>query len=277
MLRAMVLIYWILVFGGLSAQNQAHEISYSGVYRGEPLFVQNPYSPQLKTYCIKEIIVNGRAVKINYNRSALMLDFENVTEFSPVSIHISYSDSLCIPSLVNPDAIRHHSVFGFKTVIISDSSIVWSVKGEHENGSYTVEKFNLGYWEPEQNVQAKGVFGGAQYTYFPVYEEGPNKYRVRYVENDEETVSQEVEHVFYADPITVQRNGNKLTLSRSSSYVINDADNFDVLSGVGKEIDISSLTHGEYYLILNEEQVELIRKNDPVKVIKKPEPRKSNN
>lgn len=273
MLRAMILIYWILAFGGLTAQNQSHEISYSGVYRGEPLFIQNPYSVSQKSYCIKQIVVNDKSVKLNYNRSALMVNFDNVPKFSPVAIHITYGDSLCIPSLVNPDAIRYHSLFTFENVLISDSSIVWMAKGEHSEGEYRIEEFYLGTWEPLESYQPKGVFGAASYSFNPVYEEGVNKFRIVYLENGEEILSQEVEHVYYPEPVSVQKKGNQLILSRSCSYVISDQSGMEVLNGTGKEIDISSLGNGNFYILLNEDQVELFRKNDQVKVLKKPEPR----
>lgn len=274
MRSAMALIYLILTFGSLGAQNESNSISYSGVFKGTPLFIQNPYLPAQKTFCIREILINNRPVRMNYNRSAIMLNFDNVQPYSPVAIKILYSDSTCLPVLLNPESIRYHSVFSFQKVMISDSSIHWKAKGEQENANYVIEKFNLGYWEPIESVESKGIYGGAEYAYFPVYEEGPNKFRLKYVNDSEELFSQEVEHVYYPEPITFKKVGNKLILSRSCEYVVTDDQNFDVLRGSGKEVDISGLGNGEFYIIFNEDQAELFRKNENVKVVKKP---KSNN
>lgn len=268
---SMVLLYLVLAFGGLDAQNESNTIAYSGVYKGTPLFIQNPYNSQLKTYCIKGISVNNKPVNLNYDRSALILNFTDVQPFSPIVLHISYTDSTCSPVLLNPDAIRYHSVFSFDKVTISDSAIYWHSKGENINGQYEVEKFDLGYWENAETYSSKGVYGGSEYQFFPVYKEGPNKYRIKYTHGELTLYSQEVEHVFYPEPITFKRNGNKIVLSRSCQYVVKDQENMEVLMGSGKEIDISKLGNGEFYLIFNEEQAELFRKNDNVKVIKKPE------
>ena len=191
--------------------------------------------------------------------------------FSPISIRVIYSDSTCIPVLLNPDAIKYHSVFSFEKIAISDSSITWNSKGEHENARYEIERFNLGYWEPMETISSKGVYGGSRYEYFPVYEEGANKFRIKYSNDGETLYSYEVEHVFYPDPISFKKEDDLLVLSRACEYVITDTDNFEVLIGAGKEIDISGIGNGEFYIVFDEEQVELFRKNDNVKVVKKPE------
>ena len=268
--RIMLLIYLILSFVSLDAQNSTHEISYAGVYKGTPLFVQNPYLPDLKSYCIRNIVVNERSLKMDYDRSALMLSFENTDKFTPVTIHIEYADSTCVPVFLNPDAIAYHNVFRFSNIGISDSSIYWSSRGEGTYGRYEVEVFDLGYWETIETVPSMSVYGGSSYVYYPKFDEGINKYRVKYVSEDFILYSEEVENVFYPEPITFKRAGNLLILSRATSYTMYDKDNFEVLSGTSKEIDISSIPSGEYGILFEEKQYELFRKNDNVKVIKKP-------
>ena len=263
----MVLIYLILTFWDATAQTESNQISYSGVYRGEPLFVQNPYLPEKGVYCIQDIRINNRAVNLDFERSALMIDFSGISPFTPVAVQITYVDSTCVPSLVNPDAIKYHNEFRFERIAISDSSIVWETRGEHLTGSYQVQQYYLGSWEPLEIVDSEGVYGGASYQFFPAYEEGVNKYRIRYANGEIQLHSPEVEHVYYPEPITYKREGNQLILSRGCEYVITNEDNEVVLRGSGKEIDISQIGNGEFYMVFNEDQVELFRKNDQVKVL----------
>jgi len=273
MLRIMWLIYFVLSLTSLDAQHTSNEISYSGVYKGTPLFIQNPYLPQLKAYCIQEITVNRKRVEMDYNRSALILTFESNEKYTPVAIRIQY-DSTCVPVFLNPDAITYHSVFAFESFAISDSSILWQTKGEDVTGQYAVESFYLGSWETEEIVSSKGVYGGAAYTFFPNFREGTNKFRVKYACGEQVLYSYELEHVYYPEPISFKRNDNILILSRSCAYVVYNTENEELLSGNGKEINISSIPSGDYTLAFNEKQFELFRKNDQVKVIKPP---KSNN
>lgn len=272
---AMVLIYILSLLSSMGAQNESQMIAYSGVYKGEPLFIQNPYLPSSKSYCITDIYVNGKRVDIVYNRSALLLDFKQVQKFSPVSIRINYSDSLCVPVLLNPDAIKYHSVFSFEAIAISDSSVVWTSKGEQPTGEYGVERFYLGDWETLKTLSSDGIYGGSDYTFFPIYEEGSNKYRIKYSDGDLTLYSEEVEHVFYPEPITYERKGAHIVLSRSSEYIVTDLDNNELIVGSGKEFKIDHLKNGQYYFVFGEEQIELYRKNDPVVVIRNRE--KGNN
>ncbi|MCP4459239.1 MAG: hypothetical protein GY816_14650 [Cytophagales bacterium] len=274
MLRIMVLTFLIFVVSILSAQDSQNKTSFSGVYRGKPLFVQNPYLSTGKAYCINQITINNEPVEINYDVSALILDFEGVNMYSPVSIHIEYSDSTCVPVLLNPEAIHYHSVFSFEELLITDSSVYWNTKGESDEGQYEVEVFDLGYWETAELRNSNGSYGGSEYTYFPMFEEGTNKYRIKYSSSDFTLYSDEIEHVFYPEPVAFKRNGNILILSRSCAYVVTDDENYEVVTGTGKEIDIAGLKSGEYYIVFNDEQAELFRKNDRIKVIRK---MKSNN
>lgn len=268
MRRALVFILLILLVGSLQAQEEPNSISYSGVFKGAPLFIQNPFLPEQKSFSIQEILVNNQAVNTNYNKSAIMLRFEKTREFTPVAIRIFYFDSTNVPVLLNPDAITYHSVFSFEQVIISDSSIYWKTKGEQEDAKYVVERLFYGIWQPVTTMTSKGVYGGSDYNYYPIFEEGINKFRVKYVKIEKELFSQEVEHVYYPEPIEVSQKGSKVTLSRPCQYVITSFDNVEFMSGSGKEIDISPLKNGEYYLTLNENQVEIIRQTEKVPIIR---------
>ena len=269
MLRIMAILFLILVVISLNAQRAQNETSYTGVYRSIPLFIQNPYLSRKKKYCISQITVNKKRVSINYDVSALILDFEGIDRFTPIYIHIEHVDSTCVPILLNPEAIRYHSVFSFEKISITDSSLVWNTKGESENGTYEIEAFNLGYWESLNVKESNGVYGGSDYVYYPVYDEGSNKYRIKYSSNSSILYSEEIEYVFYPGPITFRREANELILSRSCTYVVSDKENFEVLTGLGKAIDISELKSGEYYITFNDEQSEIFKKNDRVKVYRK--------
>ena len=268
----MVLSFLLFIFTSLNAQPVLNETSFSGVYQGKPLFIQNPYLSTERAYCIKRICINKKKADINYDVSALILEFKGVDKFSPISIQIEYSDSTCVPVLLNPEAIRYHSVFSFEKIAITDSSIVWMTKGESEDGTYEIEAFNLGYWESVNVREANGVYGSSEYVYFPVYDEGSNKYRIKYSSSNATLYSEELEHVFYPEPITFKRDGHDLILSRSCSFVVSDEENYEVLAGSGKSINISELKTGEYYITFNDEQSELFRKIDRVKVYKKIKP-----
>jgi len=276
MYRTMVLTFLVLVVTSLNAQDKLNETFYSGVYQGKPLFIQNPYLAEQQAYCIRQITINNRAVDINYEMSALILNFKGINKYSPVSIHIEYADSTCIPVLLNPESIRYHSVFSFEEITITDSSLVWKSKGESDEGIYEVESFYLGTWEPVESLKSSGIYGGGEYTYFPLYEEGTNKFRIKYSGASQTLYSEEIEHEFYPEPITFKREDGIIVLSRSCGYVVLDQESMEVLVGEGKEIDIVDLKSGEYFIIFNEDQTEIFRKFDSSNVVIKERKEKDN-
>ena len=276
MCRTMVLTFLILVVTCLNAQDEVNETSYSGVYQGKPLFIQNPYLAKEQAYCIRQITINKRPVDINYEMSALILNFKGINKYSPVSIHIEYSDSTCIPVLLNPESIRYHSLFSFEEITITDSSLAWKSKGESDYGIYEVESFYLGTWESVESRNSSGTYGGGEYTYFPLYEEGTNKYRIKYSSANQTLYSEEIEHEFYPEPITFKREEQIIVLSRSCRYAVLDQESMEVIVGEGKEINIVDLKSGEYFIIFNEDQTEIFRKFDSSNVVIKEKKEKNN-
>ncbi len=231
------------------------ETHLTGVYQGKTLFIQNPYQPKTKTFCIKEIMVNGKSETISLNRTAIKLDFESVDLYAPVSLLIKH-DSTCNPVIINPDAIRYYSMFSFQDVHINDTTINWKTRGEKAGALYILERFDLGIWEQSDTVMAKGLYSGAEYFVFPKVEEGANKYRIKY-ENPAAgyLYSREVDFHYYPEPVTFTPKNSRtsLKLSRNATYKIYDAGGEMVLSGEGLSIDVSVLPPGDYVVYFNEQ------------------------
>lgn len=221
-----------------------------GVYQGTSLFIQNPYLPQKSEFCVKAIYLNGRKLDMNYNLSALKIDFENDL-FTPVVIKILSNDSLCNPIILNPDAIFFHSFFKFSELELSDSLLTWTTEGEKSSGAYTIEKLENGFWNPVHTLPTKGKFERASYSYNISLEEGANKYRIKYdFGNGRYLYSTEIDYDYYPEPVTFtpKKTRSKLTLSRSASYEIYDPNGKKVMSGQGTTIDVSALFPGDYVI-----------------------------
>ena len=108
MILSRIIILWFLVFFSGFQIDPDYSTEYIGVFRGNNLFIQNPYRNLSSDYCIKKIDLNGNTLNLNYQLSALVLDFNGIDLFSPVSIKIFPKDSICKPVVINPDAIFYH-------------------------------------------------------------------------------------------------------------------------------------------------------------------------
>lgn len=242
------IILYILLIVNATAQD-SYITHLTGVYKGQTLFVQNTFDPEQKKFCISAIKVNSRAIAFNQRSSAIKLDFEGIDMYTPVNITILHNDSLCIPIVINPDAISFHSTFSFKELALSDSSMVWKTVGDKADAVYAVEKYKGGIWLELDTIAAQGRFEGASYQYFPPFEEGANKFRVKYIYPDGHYLySWELEFHYYPNPVTFKPAvaSDLLYLSRASSYDIYDAGSKLVLSGRGIIIDVSLLPSGDY-------------------------------
>ena len=231
------------------------EIEIIGVYQGKSLFIQNPYEPSDGSFCVRSVYVNNQLQELNYNLSALKIDFERQDDFTPVTIRIVSKDSVCSPIIINPDAILFHTAFKFTEINLSDSSLTWQSEGEQIEGAYRIEKFGTGYWEEIDTQNAKGRFEVANYTHIPRLKEGGNKYRIKYnFGNGKYLFSDEVVFDFYPEPVALgsTKATQTLTFSRVADYRIFDQNSKMVLEGRGSSVDIRSLWPGDYVIYFNE-------------------------
>jgi len=256
----LVLVWTITLLGlACTVAQTRNQLAYSGVFVGEPLYIQNPYHKESKKFCITKVTVNNTPQKLNYNKSALVLRFSAFQKNDPVFIKVYSRDSTCAPSILNPDAIRYHSVFGFEYVFISDSSLTWKTKAEKSSGRYIIERFNYGYWDVLDTLKTKNEFGGAVYAYTPYFQEGINKFRIKYSTKEDTVSSPEVEHMHFLEPVTYKLGKGKIIFSRSCYFSIENDKNEVLLSGNGKSADISKIPNGNYYLVIDDEQLELLK------------------
>lgn len=248
-----------------SVTGKTYEKVEIGVYQGDAIFIKNPYSSMMNDFCIQEVSLNSRKLNLNYKLSALKLGFENTDKFTPVTIKITYKDSLCIPEIVNPNAIFFHSSYKFLSIDLSDSALYWTTEGERELGNYTVEKLQDGIWVEQESIPATGQFEFSEYIFRPFFDVGANKYRVKYnFGNRKYLYSREAEYEHYPDPVTFDptTTNNKLFLSRSAFYEVFNQKSEMILSGTGTEVDVRKIRPGDYVIYFDKRQPASFRRDN---------------
>lgn len=257
--RTYLFVFIILLMQPLFAQESSNRIetNLAGVFQGNTLFVQNPYDNADRRFCIDKIYINKNELNINYNLSAIKLDFQGYDMYTPVKIRIMHKDSVCVPTIINPEAILFHTIFRFTEASLTDSALVWSTKGETGIGQFEVERLMNGVWVDEDIRASTGQYKGATYVFRPNLEEGANKYRIKYNfprgSRGKHLYSQELDFDHYPEPIDFKPKSakTKLYLSRSTHYEIYNAGNKLVLEGQGTVIDVTVLRQGEYVIYFN--------------------------
>ncbi len=254
MIHALLSLYLLIPLFAQTSPERKNETELIGVYQGRTLFIQNPYRPDTRSFCIKSVYINNQKVEANYQLSAIKLDFENNELYTPVTIRIVGSDSLCQPIVINPDAIHFHTTYKFTDIQLSDTALVWRTEGERQSGKYLVEKYDGGIWNEVYSVEAKTLFEVSEYEYAPNLEEGGNKFRVKYdFGNGRFLYSNEVVYDFYPEPVTLtpRKTNSKIVFSRSTNYEIYDQNSELVLTGNGREVDVRRLKPGDYVVFFD--------------------------
>ena len=252
---------WIAACAVLMAGSvQAGEILIAGIYQGKNLFVQNPFSPDNKTYCTNEVYVNDEKIMSSIKLGAFEIDLSGLEVDDPVTIRITHKDG-CAPKLINPQVIRPSGNFQITEVLASGNTISWVSSGETAAFVYYVESLVNGNWIVLRKMNAKGQ-PKTPYAVTVAEPDATNKYRIK--AQDTET-----HHMFYSrvfgqraevavaepdtadyKPITFIPTNPKtrLMLSREAEYEILDARKKTVAKGKGLVVSIARLKAGTYYL-----------------------------
>jgi hypothetical protein len=252
MKRLILPIVLFTIYSNLLSQKL--EIDLAGVYQGTALFIQNPYTQKDGLFCIKDVYINNRRQELNYESSALILDFKGHELYTPVAIRIVSKDSLCKPIILNPDAILFHTSYKFTSVSLTDSSLIWTTEGERQAGTYIIENLQGIYWQEVGRIKAMGKFEIAEYRFQPELVEGGNKYRIKYeFGNGWYLYSNEMDYDYYPEPVSFRPNKVRdiITLSRFSPFEIYNQKSELVLSGSGNQIDVTQLLPGNYVIFFN--------------------------
>lgn len=240
----------------------AQEINLTGVFKGNGLYIQNPYDVTTGKFCVQSIKINGKTAHANTRLTAINVPFSDFDLYTPVSVSILHGDS-CKPKIINPEAILYHSSFKFDSLVLNDSVMHWYTKGDKPDAKYYVEKLDVDRWDVVKELRSKGRFQGAQYVYFPEHNEGGNKYRIKYqLANGRYLYSMELEHYHYPESVTFSPRVVKdvINLSRAARYEIIDSDGEVILQGSGKSIPLRLLAPGDYSINLEGEVDTFIKK-----------------
>lgn len=256
MKRNLIFLIWMV-----SQTCFGQELLLSGVYKGEGLYIQNPYDADSGQFCVQSIFINGKKTQTNLSLTAVRLAFRGIDLYTPVSVKVVHGDS-CKPKIVNPEAILYHSNFKFDSLVLNDSIMHWYTKGDRRDGVFKIEKLSGEYWDVVKTLRSKGRFQGAQYVFFPEHDEGGNKYRIKYeLPEGRYLYSVEMEHYHYPEGVTFSPRvvTDKMIFSREASYEIFRGEE-SILKGKAKEIPLRLLPPGDYSIVIEGEEDTFVKK-----------------
>lgn len=260
MLRCLYIFLATLALITIDSAAFADEFTFSGVYLGKNIYVQNPLSDDQSEFCTKAVYVNDLLVVNNPKTSAYEIDLSYLVINDQVSIRIIHGEA-CKPKVINPQVIRPKNQFQFLSVYVDSNEVRWITKSELDQGKYLLEQYLNGKWVIVEVVEAKGEENTNHYQIAPKHSVGLNRYRIKYISGDDIFFSQAQQ--FFADiaPVEVLPDTakEKILLSRETDYELLDAEGNPVAKGKGREIDMVNLSAGLYYLNIENRTEKIIK------------------
>jgi len=259
MLKSLISFALLLVTLQLYAQE---EFTMAGEYQGKSIYVQNPLSSDKINFCTQEVYLNENLVIRYPKTSAFAIDLSGLNIGDPVFIKIVHSED-CVPKIINPQVIRSKSKFHFLNSSADAISLNWSTGGEIPAGIFYVEHYIQKKWVNIMEVQGKGSFESNQYIMKPDHHTGDNKYRIRYIQRDGKIFYSRVFVYFHdVEPVSFYPTlvTDKITLSIITDFEIHDSNDQEILKGRSKEIQLSNLKSGLYYLYIDNRKEKFVKK-----------------
>ncbi|TRX49496.1 T9SS type A sorting domain-containing protein [Fulvivirga sp. M361] len=259
-MRWIILSFFYLIFSNVAFSG---EIVLSGAYQGRDIFVQNPYNRAASGFCTQAVFVNDRLVLESPKVSAFKIDLSYLRTNDLVVIRIEHLEG-CRPTIINPQVLHPVDNFQFLSAEVDHNSIRWATSGEKESGQFAIEQEQENAeWTIIDRVVAKEELQGSQYAVSTQHHKGENKYRVMY-ETDEGFQAYSLE-LYYTQTDTLitfrpQIVTSQITLSDSANYQVFDFQGKVIKKGVGREIFLSDLKPGEYYLEIQNRKEKFIKR-----------------
>ncbi len=259
-MRLTCLMVFSLISNGLL---WAGEIVLSGAYQGKDIFVQNPWNRSTSGFCTQAVYVNDRKVLENPRVSAFKIDLSYLTPNDLVVIRIEHAEG-CRPTIINPYVLKAVTDFKFLSVEVDNNSIRWVTVGEKEEGQFNLEQLSEDQeWLMMDKVEARKGLSQNLYARPASHRKGENTYRVKYeTSGGHLTYSLEVYYTHTDSLITFQPAiaTSTITLSDSTEYRILDFQGKVVKKGNGRNILLTELRPGEYYLEIQNRREKFIKR-----------------
>lgn len=246
----------------------AGEIVLKGIYKGENIYVENPYAASGVGYCVYEITVNGFTTTDEINSSFFEIDLSVYGyKFGDQLIIIIKHKDDCKPKVLNSEVLVPLSTCVIQSITIDKNGILkWSTTEERGSLPFVIEQYRWNKWVRLGSVQGKGTNKLNHYSYKVEFHSGLNKFRIKQTgaskkprySNTTQINSNISENNFI--PGNGAKADGQILFSFKTRFEIFDYYGKLVKSGTGHDINIENLKAGTYFLNYDNKTETFIKK-----------------
>lgn len=259
----LILLFFIPVF-----TLNAGEIVLQGIYKGENIYVENPYASSGVGYCVYEVSVNGFTTTDEINSSFFEIDLSvyGLKFGDQLKIIIKHKDD-CKPKVLNSEVLVPLSTCIINSITIDKSrTLKWSTTKEHGSLPFVVEQYRWNKWIRIGSINGKGTNTLNHYSYKVEFHSGLNKFRIKQTGASKKARYSKTVQIKsnISENNFIPGNGNKaddqILFSFKTRFEIYDYYGKLVKSGTGHDIDIKKLKAGTYFLNYDNKTETFIKK-----------------
>lgn len=252
MKKTVLLSLFLAIFLNVWSQDKHSEMIVEGNYWEKNLYIYNP--GEVQNSCVKAILINNRTIDSVFNSNSIIVDLKSLKfESGDNLVLLIQHDEDCQPIISNPDAIRPSCELYLEDFkhIRRQGIIQWNNEEFDKNKILELEQYLWGKWVNVYNI---GNSDTAKINSFiPVLVSRLNLFRIKQYDPTTKNIT-------YTKSIRVRtgnrnivlerrrRIGEKINFNDKTHYEIYDSEGKLLLGGVDKEVDISHLPKGEYWL-----------------------------
>ncbi len=248
------------MFLNFSAVAQDCRQSYSGLFSGKDLFVQNPFISREKGHCVKQLIINDSAF-IFSEGTVFLLDLKKLNYVDGDSVNITFvHDCGCKPKFLNPPHHLPTALKNSKLSLSEDSSLVFQSTEKIKSNTYYLQQFRWNRW----NVIDTFIISRTDTVYYfqvkDFLHSGENRFRIA---DGASSFTQPLKISGFSTDDFIPAEAyieNTISFPYNTCYEIWNELGSKILSGCGNHIDISKLYKGQFYLNYDNKTVKFIRK-----------------
>jgi hypothetical protein len=243
-----------LFFTLISYSVFSEEMSVSGIYQGENLFVMNPFAATGVGFCVYEVTVNGQVTTDEINSSAFEIDLSvfQLKIGDKVTVIIKHKEN-CKPKILNEEVLLPKSTFKVLEIAYDrkTNSLRWTSTGEKGSLPYEVEQYKWKKWVNVGTIDGKGKGESNEYSLKINTHSGVNKFRIKQIDfSKKPRYSQETTYRCLDAEVTFspEKPKNEIVFSAVTDYEIYDFYGRLIKKGRGSNVDISKYKKGDYFI-----------------------------
>jgi hypothetical protein len=246
------LLLWAINHISAAQSENTNVLRLEGIYKGDDVYVKNPFGPMGVGFCSYEVRVNGELSSDEVNSTAFAIDLAQFGLKIGADVIIEvYFKNQCRPQFINPEAIEPLPTFVIETSSLAPSGrLIWTSRQENGKLSFRVEQKKWNKWVKVGEIPGKGSPGPNTYQFQANLHSGVNTFRL--VQRGGNITKRSEEISCTSDAAKVQllftKVYDKIEFSSETDYELFNSYGEIVAKGNASFVDVRDFKRGIYYL-----------------------------